>query len=181
MLGFYESANLFVKCYFIVGGIGTIVYVLKILSSMIGADTEMMEDFHDDSDFKLFTTQTISLFMMGFGWMGVFLTTASGLELLASFLIASGFGVAVTAFEIWLISKMRGLEQIPVFDIQECVGVQGQVYLKIPENGKGEVQISVHGKRKIFKARSFNNFTIESFKPIEVVAIEGQILVVKEI
>jgi membrane-bound ClpP family serine protease len=116
--------------------------------------------------------------MMGFGWMGIFLSTSSGLDFFVGFLVASGFGLAIAAFEIWLISKMKSLEQIPKFETKDCIGQQGQVYLKIPNNRMGEIQISIHGKRKIYKARSITGLAIESFQTIEVVDVESQVLVV---
>lgn len=169
------------KIYFYIAVTGSSIYLFKLLSSWIGADTdsEIDVEIENDADFKILTIQTVALFLLAFGWMGFF-STDSSVDVFFSFGIAFLFGIVAVALEIWLFFKIKKLEQIPKFPIEDCIGLMGRVYLTIPEQGHGQVQISVHGKRKIFQAISETGLKIESFHDIKVVGVKDNTLIVKE-
>jgi membrane protein implicated in regulation of membrane protease activity len=181
MLDFLSEWELATRVYFYIAVTGSVVYLFKLLSSWIGidADPDFELELDNDSDFQLITIQTVSLFLLAFGWMGVFSTT-SNLESFLSFGIAFVFAVISVTLEIWLFFKIKKLEQIPKFPVEDCIGLTGQVYLVIPEKGQGEVQVSVHGKRKIFKAIAENGQRIDSFRPVRITGVNGNQLIVIE-
>jgi membrane-bound ClpP family serine protease len=64
-------------------------------------------------------------------------------------------------------------------EISEAVGSTGSVYLRIPNNGAGQVQVNFGGSMRTMNAKSHDNTDIDSGVFIEVVDTIGDILVVK--
>jgi membrane protein implicated in regulation of membrane protease activity len=113
--------------------------------------------------------------------MGVFLKMNTAMETAFLFLISFGFAVVPTAFEIWLFAKLKGLEEISEKNPAEAIGKIGKVYLTIPENGIGEIEIAFGGGLRIWKAKSLNGNRIESFSQIKVEQFDGSILIVSKV
>ena len=63
----------------------------------------------------------------------------------------------------------------------EAIGVKGSVYLRIPEDGVGQVTVEVGGAQKTFNAKSEDGQGIATGDFIEVVDVISSTLVVKRV
>ncbi|HMV78909.1 MAG TPA: hypothetical protein PK683_03995 [Leptospiraceae bacterium] len=166
--------------YLYSGIFGLIILGAKLTLSIFGADHHSADFDSSSSDFGIISLQTVSVYIAGAGWMGYILTQKTGWDSVQNGLAAGLAGLLLAAFEMFLIYKMKGLNQINEFNLEEAVGKTGIVYLTVPENGTGEVQVSFFGSMKNRKAVSENGEKIESFEKIIVTGIDNDVLIVKK-
>ncbi len=133
--------------------VGSFIFAIQMLLTLIGmdsTDTDVDFDSPDTMDLgggiSLFSIKNFINFIVGFGWGGVCLSSvisSRGLLTLCAIFVGMAF-----VFMFFLIKKQtRKLEQNGAFNINECIGKNVDVYLRIParRNGKGKVQISFNG------------------------------------
>jgi len=120
-------------------------------------DPDHVEDFdHGDHDtgLKLLTVQGFTSFIMMFGLTGFAFSRSS---MLGS-IMTIAFGVLVGLFAMWLVAKgfslMRSLQSSGNMRIYDAIGEEGTVYLKIPVDGIGKIQITVSGRLMVMDAVS---------------------------
>jgi len=135
-----------------------------------------------DSGFSLFSMMSILAFMMGAGWVGVACRTTLDLGPVSTAAASSAFGFGLMFFSAFGMYQMKKFNAAGSYDVRNCVGNLGQVYLRIPEKGKGrgQVQINVDGTKKILAAVSSGD-QIESFATVKVLDIlEGETVIVEK-
>ena len=168
--------------YFYMAISGTIFFFIKFALSLFGHDGDLhgADAFDPDNlDFKFLSLQTISIFSAAFGWMGLFIFKQTGLGVNISFALAFVFGFVSAGFEIWIFTKVKGLAQINELNLNNAIGKIGKVYLTIPENSVGEIQVSFQGSMKNIKAMSLTGEKIPAFTEIKVSSVRDGILVVE--
>lgn len=166
---------------------GGTLFILRLIMLFIGGgisddaidsalDTSDFEvsGHHADADvsFKLLSLQGLTSFFMMFGLVGLALLKAS----LPVFLTVIGgilAGLGTVAIVSLIFTQMKRLQTDGTLDIQNTVGKDGDVYLTIPKNGSGQVQIIVQGSLKIFDAVTSNKNAIATGEKIHVVGVAG--------
>lgn len=161
-------------------GDGTIDSALDMPSGDIHTD---ISGDHADADvtFKLLSLQGLTSFFMMFGLVGLALLKANVPVVLTVFggVIAGLITVAITGL---VFSQMKRLQTDGTIDIQNTIGTEGSVYLTIPKNGTGQVQIIVQGSLKIFDAISNTKNAIATGEKIHVVGVaSGNTLIVEKV
>jgi hypothetical protein len=144
-------------------------------------DTGVTGDHADaDVSFKLISIQGMTSFFMMFGLVGlallkanvpVFLTVVGGI-------IAGFITVGITGL---VFTQMKRLQTEGTIDIQNTIGTEGSVYLTIPKNGTGQVQLIAQGSLKIFDAVSNNKNAIATGENVRVTGVaSGTTLIVEK-
>ncbi|HSQ40398.1 MAG TPA: hypothetical protein VLM78_09585, partial [Anaerolineales bacterium] len=72
-----------------------------------------------------------------------------------------------------IFTQMKRLQTNGTLNIQNTIGKDGDVYLNIPKNGSGQVQIITQGSLKIFDAVSSNKTPIATGEKIHVIGVAG--------
>jgi hypothetical protein len=144
-------------------------------------DTDITGD-HADADitFKLISLQGLTSFFMMFGLVGLALLKANVPVVLTVFggMIAGLITVGITGL---VFSQMKRLQTEGTIDIRNTIGTEGSVYLTIPKNGTGQVQLIVQGSLKIFDAVSNNKNIIATGEKIRVIGVSsGNTLIVEK-
>ena len=145
-------------------------------------DTDVTGDHADaDVSFKLISIQGLTSFFMMFGLVGlallkanvpIFLTVVGGI-------IAGFITVGITGL---VFTQMRRLQTEGTIDIQNTIGTEGSVYLTIPKNGTGQVQLIAQGSLKIFDAVSNNKNAIATGENVRVTGVaSGTTLIVEKV
>ncbi|MBI9044494.1 MAG: NfeD family protein [Anaerolineaceae bacterium] len=182
--------------------IGSTLFILRTLMMIFGGgfddadvDLDMDGDFDFDGDledahmgaadsdfsFKLLSMQGLTAFFMMFGLVGLALLKAS----LAIFITILG-GILAGLFAVWIISlifaQTKHLQSDGTIKIRNAIGQHGTVYLSIPENGSGQVQIPIQGSLKIFDAISKKQEKIPTGDKIHVIdVVDNKTIVVEKI
>lgn len=172
---------------------GTVFFFLRVLMMVLGGfgagdldDGDVDVDLHDhapgahhsdsltssDVAFKIFSLHSITGFFMMFGWVGLACYKQYGLGVGASMggaFVAGLFTMYVTAM---MYKMMLGLASPgAMFNIEDMVGKDVTVYLKISADGVGKVQFSDKGLSRTIEAVSEEKKDIESFDTVRVVRV----------
>jgi hypothetical protein len=175
--------------------IGGTLFILRVIMLFVGGDTgdsppdttfdassDIAPGDQVDADisFKLLSVQGLTSFFMMFGLVGLALLKA-GLPVLLT--VAGGMlaGLITVAISGLIFTQMKRLQTEGTINIQNTVGAEGSVYLTIPKNGTGQVQIIAQGSLKIFDAVSKNKTMIATGETIHVVGVAaGNTLIVEK-
>ena len=164
---------LFVLYFFLlmIGGIAT-----DIFDGLFGIDVDMGAD----ASFKALTFQGIMAFLMFFGLAGLYVTKSGGgpSPAILAGAIAGGASMYFTGklFELFV-----NLQQDGTVELSEAIGAKGQVYLRIADEGVGQVTVEVNEAQRTFNAKSEDGAGIATGDFIEVLDTIGEVLVVKRI
>jgi hypothetical protein len=166
---------------------GSGMFIIQFLLTLfgIGHDQDMVDapnhlGHFDAQNFKWLTKQTVTGFLMFFGWVGltckrefVLSNTASAACAVVGGLIA----VFVTAFIFKMAKKLRSPGA--VFRIEDAIGKEAIVYQRIPKNGLGKISISLHHHTHEIDAMAMNREEISSFTQVQIVKnMDDKIVVV---
>ncbi len=175
---------LFAACA-LVGGILFILYFVLLMVGGIATDVfdglfGIDVDVGTDASFKALTFQGIMAFFMFFGLAGLYTLKSDGSNTIAILAggIAGGISMLGTGklFELFVT-----LQQDGTTTLDEAIGSKGQVYLRIPHDGVGQVSVEVNGTLRTYNAKSHDETEIATDDFIEVTEVIGEVLVVKRI
>jgi len=167
--------------------IGGTLFILRVIMMFIGGSVSddaidsaldtgghIAAGDHVDADisFKLISVQGLTSFFMMFGLVGLALLKA-GLPTFVTVLGGMAAGLVTVAITGLIFTQMKRLQTEGTINIQNTVGTEGSVYLTIPKNGTGQVQIIAQGSLKIFDAISNNKSVIATGETIHVVGVAG--------
>ena len=190
MEAFYSSLSPVQKVFLFCALVGGIIFVLRMILMVIGlGDHDVHDggldhvDGHGDSDvsFKLFSLHGLTCFFMMFGLVGLGLSR----QFWVPDIIAAAIGTVAGLFTFWVIAKlfssMTKLQSDGTLKLSNAIGQQGKVYLTIPADGTGQVQVAFQGRLMIYDAISANKEEIKTGDQIVVIDIAGgNILVVEQ-
>ena len=170
--------------------VGGIIFGIRMLLLFIGhhgldaagvqGDGEFSVDHADaDSSFTVLSLQGLSGFFLVFGLVGLALSCQSH----TGDVVALCGAFAAGSFTVWLIGRiftgMGRLQADGTLKIENAVGQEGTVYLRIAKGGTGKAQVEVQGQLRTFEAVTDG----EELKTGERVKVEriaaGHVLVVK--
>jgi hypothetical protein len=176
--------------------IGGTLFVLRVIMMFVGGDFsddavdsaldtggDALSGHHAGGDisFKLISVQGLTSFFMMFGLVGLALLKAN-LPILLTVIGGMLAGLATVAITGLIFTQMKRLQSEGTINIQNTIGKEGSVYLTVPKNGTGQVQIIVQGSLKIFDAVSNNKNTIATGERIHVIGVtSGNTLIVEKI
>lgn len=155
---------------------GSGMFVIQFLLTLFGIGDD--QDHFDVQNFKWLTKQTVTGFLMFFGWVGltckkefVMTSTLSAVCAVAGGLIA----VVVTAFIFKMAKKLRSPGA--VFRLEEAIGKEAFVYQRIPKNGLGKISISLNNLTHEIDAMAHEE--ISSFTQVQIVkTMDDKIVIV---
>jgi len=133
-----------------------------------------------DVSFHFISVQGLTAFFMMFGWVGLALIRDSGMPGWVATLggVVSGFAM------VWVLAQMfrfvGRLQSDGTARIGTALGTGGCVYLRIPAEGTGQVQVEVDGRLRIYDAISSKKEEIKTGEQITVVWIQDNGILVVE-
>lgn len=173
------------KIYWGFAIVGAALFLVRLVLSLLGAGdspddlpvdlahdgVDLMGDGGSDFTFKLVSLQGLTGFLTMFGLVGLMLLKAGVHDL---WTIAGGFAAGmVMLFLISLIFSQAGrLESEGTLDLQNAVGISGSVYLRIREDGVGQVQIPVQGSLRLLDAVTESGEALASGTRVKVVGVK---------
>ena len=176
--------------------VGGTLFILRVIMMFIGGgvsddaidsaldsagDLSMGDHVEADVSFKLMSIQGLTSFFMMFGLVGLALL-AAGLPVFVTVLGGMLAGLVTVAVTGLIFTQMKRLQTEGTINIQNTVGTQGSVYLTIPKNGTGQVQIIAQGSLKIFDAVSNSKTLIATGEKVQVIGVtSGNTLIVEKL
>ncbi len=194
---FVNSLNGLEKVFAACAVIGGTLFIIRLVLQFMGLhghdagtdiDTSAMDAGHDpglaDSDisFKLLSLQGITAFLLMFGLVGLAMSKQTGANAFWSIVVAA----AAASVTVWLMARffawMTRLQSSGNINPNQTVGLQGTVYLNIPADGTGQVEVVVQNRMRIYDASSADKTPLKTGDKIRVKSVvAGSILVVEKL
>lgn len=149
---------------------GSGMFFIQFLLFFTGAEVDDADEGVSSQNFKLLSKQTVTGFLMMFGWSGLACKKELGFSSFASTGIATitGFlAMLITASLFKMARKLRSSGT--VFRIEEAVGKEAAVYQRIPKEGVGKITLSLHDLTHEIDAISHNGEEIRSFSQVQII------------
>jgi membrane protein implicated in regulation of membrane protease activity len=127
-----------------------------------------------------FSLRTVAMFAVGFGTGGLI---GQGLGLPDPLSLVPATGVALaTSTVMWLFLRfLYGEQRTTSIQAPDYLGLVGRVIIAIPEGRPGQVALIVKGQRRNAPARSEDGTHVAAQQQVEVVSMEGAMVIVKEL
>jgi hypothetical protein len=141
-----------------------------------GDDAEAAHHAHiteaGNGAFRLLSLNSVTGFVAMFGWAGLAARSQYGLGLAASLGVGgvAGFVTMLSAAALFH-GAMKLRSGGARFTLAEAVGVVGEVYLRVPSDGKGRVSFVVNGVKHMADAVSDNGDELSSFNKVLVTRV----------
>jgi membrane protein implicated in regulation of membrane protease activity len=167
--------------------VGGTMFLIRLVLQLLGFGTDEPVDHpgeidasHTDASFKMLSLLGITAFLMMFGLGGrAMLESRPGhaLPALVVALLAGGISMWLMA---WLFKAMKKMQSDGTARPEKAVGLEGSVYLTIPANDVGKVQIAVNGRLSVLDARAAGGQSLPTGARVKVVRIaNGNVLEVE--
>ncbi|MEK6702210.1 MAG: hypothetical protein AABZ53_08100 [Planctomycetota bacterium] len=130
---------------------------------------------------ELFSLQSIGAFLAGFGWTGLIGLVTLHWVMVASAAMGLLGGIALSASVIAVYRGFRRLESAGTVSLSSAVGLEGDVYLTVPERGKGvgQIRVVLAGQLKVVDAISRDRAVPTGEKVLVVGTGEGNTVIVQ--
>ncbi len=173
MLCGYADSLTFDSIYWFCALAGSGMLFIQFAMDLVGlgsGEELSTENFTDIGKFKWLTRQALAGFLGIFGWVALACDREFQLGQTATLALALLAGCA-TVLCIGLIFKLAKGLQSPgtVFRIQDAVGREALVYLRIPQGGAGKVQLSINEFTREVDAVSAEE--LASFTRVQIIKV----------
>lgn len=189
MEAFFDGLTLFQKVFAVCALVGGTIFAIRTILLFMGLSHDgaldgvngMHVGLNDtDVSFHFLTIHGITAFFLMFGAVGL---TISRHYAISQWVALAG-GIGAGLFTMWMIAKifssMGRLRSDGTIRMVNAVGQEGVVYLNIPADGIGKVQITIQGGLKIFDARSHATETIKTGDRVTVLEVTPENMVIVE-
>ncbi|PIF05721.1 MAG: hypothetical protein CSA36_05470 [Draconibacterium sp.] len=186
----WSTVGMFEKAFWIVTIPATVVFLILLVLTIFGGDTDTDVDTDIDGDidagdsipFQFISLKNIVAFFTVFGWSGVGFIHA-GLGPLLVILFSVICGLLMMLLMATLFYFMSRLAENGTLNMKNAIGKLGEVYLMIPakRGGIGKVQLNVQGAVRTLDAITDDPENILTSSIVQVAdVIDDQILLVKK-
>lgn len=167
--------DLMQKVFYSIAFIASLVFIMQsILTFLGGLDLDLNTD--SDFDHELFSLRNLINFLLGFSWSGIaFYGSIQNKFLLSS--LAALIGFAFVVFFFFIIKQIQKLSEDNTFKIENTLEKNASVYLEIPAQGKGKIQVSLNGSIHELNAISETG-KIETNAMVKIIKIVNNDLVI---
>jgi len=146
-------------------------------------DVDGMDAAYTDTDvsFKFISLQGLTAFFMMFGLAGLALSKSAQPDL-----VSLGGGIVAGSFTVWVISRIfigaQKLQSEGTINMKNAIGLEGTVYLSIPADDIGKVNLVLQGALKEYNAVAEDKQSIKTGERVQVLGLTaGETLVVERI
>lgn len=189
MIEWYSNLDAFQKVYWLIALAGSLVFILTLITTFIGGDTETSGDVDTDVDadggigFQFITFKNLVGFFTIFGWSGIACIDA-GLSRPVTIIISVICGLAMMVIMATMFFYMRKLADSGTLEYKNALNAVGEVYLTIGANRSkiGKAHVRVQGSLRELEALTDADSDLKSGTVIQVKEVtDNGILIVEPI
>jgi len=144
---------------------GSLLVLLLLLSLIGGLDLDIDVDF--DSGGLGYIKSGLTFISIGTWVVKIVLVTSESPWLAALAGLAAG-GAAVFILSMFL-KFLLSNQSFVNWSSEDAINLSGKVYLKIPKNGTGIIQVDINGATRELKAKTINQKEIKTGAIVEVI------------
>lgn len=188
MTEWFSTLELFPKIYWTIALIASLVFVIIMILTFIGGETDGLEtDTEIESDtgigFQFITFKNLVGFFTIFGWSGI-ACMDSGLSKPSTIVISFVCGFIMMTIMAAMFYYMRKLNDSGTLNFKNAIGAVGEVYLTIGANRSsiGKVHVKIQGALRELEALTDSETALKSSAVIKVKDVtENGILIVEQL
>ena len=149
----------------------------------VDADVDAAGDVGaSDFSFKILSFQGLTAFFTMFGLVGMAMTRNSGLSEVWAILGGTVAGLFAVWVVSWMFAFFKRMQSSGTLNLKNAIGREGKIYLSIPADEPGKVQVDIQGRLSIFDAVSEDKSNIPTDTRVKVVSVvSGNVLVVRKV
>lgn len=191
MMDLFNSLEPLQKFFWTIACCASLVFIIQTVMTFVGLGTDTdvdagpmdgsVDSMEDGALSGVFSFRNLVNFLLGYGWAGVLLHDSIEKGWLLQ-LIAIAVGLVFVLAFVFMFRQVMKLSHDGSFRMQEAVGLNADVYLRIPaaRSGRGKVQVSVKGSVHEIDAMTDNETEIATGGQVQIVDVLGDdLLLVK--
>ena len=178
MMEWFQELTSFQKTYWILTIISTCMFLIVLITTIIGADTDDIGDVDAEIDadtgagFQFFTLKNLVAFFTIFGWSGIASMDAGNSKML-TIIISIVCGLAMMFIMAALFYYISKLTSSGTLKMENALNSIGEVYLTVGANRSrtGKIQIKIQGALRELEALTDHNEDLKQGKIIKVIQV----------
>jgi membrane protein implicated in regulation of membrane protease activity len=191
MMDLFNSLEPLQKFFWTIACCASLVFIIQTIMTFVGLGTDAdvdagpmdgsVDSMEDGALSGVFSFRNLVNFLLGYGWAGVLLHDSIEKGWLLQ-LIAIAVGLVFVLAFVFMFRQVMKLSHDGSFKMEEAVGLNADVYLRIPaaRTGRGKVQVSVKGSIHEIDAMTDNDTEIATGGQVQIVEVLGDdLLLVK--
>ena len=187
MAQWFSELSSLEKIYWIIAGISTLVFLIILITSFIGADTDDLGDVDADVEgdtgagFQFFTFKNMVAFFTIFGWSGI-ASLDSGKSVVVTVLISVGCGLIMMLIMSALFYYISKLSDSGTLKMENALNSIGEVYLTIgaKRSNIGKVHVRVQNSLRELEALTDHETDLKQGTVIKVIEVTSNGLLIVE-
>ena len=189
MLEWFNALAWFPKVFWMIAIIASFIFIITIVMSFAGGDTDDFGDVDADIDgdtgigFQFITFKNLVGFFTIFGWSGIACIDA-GLSQTLTIIIAIGCGMVMMAIMAAMFYSMRKLSDSGTLDYNNALNQIGEVYLTVGANRSkiGKAHVRIQGALRELEALTDNPTDLKTGTVIKVKEVTSNgILIIEKL
>jgi hypothetical protein len=171
-----KSGSLFWFCALAGSGMFFIQFIINIFGGAdqdnidVGDTTDASSNSADVRKFKWFSMQTITGFLMMFGWTAITCQKEFGFQNIPTIGISIASGILAALIIRSIFKNARKLQSFGnSYRIEDAIGKEAYVYQSIPKDGIGKISISLQNFTHEIDAISHNSEALSSFSRVKII------------
>jgi hypothetical protein len=180
-----KSGSVFWFCALAGSGMFFIQFIINVFGGTdqdsfdVGETTDTSSDAADARRFKWFSMQTITGFLMMFGWTAITCQIEFGLKNIPTIGISFASGILAALIIRTIFKYAKKLQSSgSSFRIEDAIGKEAYVYQSIPKDGVGKISLSLQNLTHEIDAISHNSEALSSFTHVKIIEKKGDNTVV---
>ena len=165
-----------------IGGVcGVTLILLLLFSILLGSHFDI--DLHTDIDIDA-DSSSMGVVKSVLAFVSVSTLTIRAISMNSKWpwLIAAVVGVVAGVITIiilsWLLRMLLQQQEDGSWELVDALGITAEVYLSIPENGSGRINVPINGVSREIEARSQHGNSIPTGTKVLVIEVLDSVLVV---
>lgn len=197
---FFNDLTGLEKIFAVCAILGGTLFIVRLILQFLGlhghdvgggVDTSGMDIAHaghgdvgtgheSDIGFKLLSLQGVTAFLLMFGLVGLAMSKQTTAGPVWSIVVAVAAAFVTVLLMAKVFSSMGRLQSSGNIDVSKAVGLPGVVYLNIPADGVGQVEITIQNRMRIYDASSADKTALKTGDRVKVKAVVGENTLVVE-
>lgn len=170
-----QSGTFFWFCALTGSGMFFIQFILNIFGStdqdnFDSATSDAGSDVADARRFKWFSIQTITGFLMMFGWTAITCQSEYGLTVIPTIGLSVASGLFAALLIRFIFNYAKKLQSNGnSYRIEDAIGQEAYIYQSIPKDGIGKISISLQNFTHEIDAISYDSEAVASFTRVKII------------
>ena len=196
MIETFQTLSTPLQIYWILALVSSVIFVIQAIMTFVGFDSDADIELADAPDaipesgdadfdadgFHLISVKSVVSFILGFGWTGVLFWDSIKSPFLLG-LLAFVVGMIFMSLIAFLLFQIRKLDKDNTFRVEKVIGMNAEVYLRIPAARKdtGKINVSLHGSMHELEALT-DGEEIPTGGKVKILAkVDGETVVVEKL